>query len=102
MAFSNFHGHKLSVNKKRLLFSLNDRKQLHCYYFCRCTNIIGSPSLYVDLIANAKKLDITLTTLRVGSVGGSLCTKEIVQGMLDTLNIKRVCVSEGDLLFRVF
>ncbi|XP_021929478.1 acyl-CoA synthetase family member 2, mitochondrial-like isoform X1 [Zootermopsis nevadensis] len=61
----------------------------------RCTNIIGSPSLYVDLIGNAKKLDIILTTLRVGSVGGSLCTKEIVQGMLDTLNIKRVCALYG-------
>lgn len=74
------------------------RWQLNCYYLFRCTNIIATPSLYVDLIASAKKLDITLPALKVGSVGGALCTQEIVQGMMDTLNIRRVCVSQGDLL----
>jgi hypothetical protein len=70
--------------------------QLDSSYNCRCTNIIGTPSVYVDLIINAKKLSVTLTTLKVGSVGGAPCTQQMIQDMMDTLNIRRICVSQRD------
>jgi hypothetical protein len=50
--------------------------------------------VYIDLILNAKKLGVTLTTLKVGAVGGAPSTQQMVHDMMDTLNIKRVCVSK--------
>jgi acyl-CoA synthetase (AMP-forming)/AMP-acid ligase II len=66
-------------------------------YNCRCTNITATPSLYIDLIANAKRLSVNLTTLKVAAVGGAPCKQETIHDMMDILNIRRVSVSQGDL-----
>jgi hypothetical protein len=51
--------------------------------------------VYIDLIVNAKKLGVNLTTLKVGAVGGAPCKQETIHDMMDVLNIRRVCVSQG-------
>jgi acyl-CoA synthetase (AMP-forming)/AMP-acid ligase II len=66
---------------------------LHCSYNCRGTHITGTPTLYIDLINNATMLGVTLTTLKVGAVGGNTCTQQVVKNMMDKLNIRRVSVS---------
>lgn len=71
------------------------RKTLVAIQQERCTNIIATPSVYIDLIINAKKLGVTLTTLKVGAVGGAPSTQWMIHDMMDTLNIRRVCPMYG-------
>jgi len=53
--------------------------------------------VYIDLIASATKLSVTLTTLKMAAVAGNICTQQTVKDMREKLNIRRVIVSEKSI-----
>ncbi|XP_069678185.1 medium-chain acyl-CoA ligase ACSF2, mitochondrial-like [Periplaneta americana] len=75
--------------------TFESRKVLAAIQQEKCTNIMGTPSLYVDLVATAKELGITLNTLKVASIGGAVCTEQLAQSMIDILGVERVCSLYG-------
>jgi len=50
--------------------------------------------VYIDLIASATKLGVTLTTLKMAAIGGNVCSQQTVKDMREKLNIKRIIVSQ--------
>jgi hypothetical protein len=78
----------------QLLLTFTERRLLHCSYNCRGTHITGSPAVYIDLIASAAELGVTLTTLKVAATGGNVCSQQTAKDMMEKLNIRRVNVSQ--------
>jgi hypothetical protein len=62
-------------------------------FHSRCTHTFATPSLYVDLTASSKALKLNVTTFEVAGYGGAPCSQQLAMQMKDTLNIKRLCVS---------
>jgi hypothetical protein len=50
--------------------------------------------VYIDLIASATKLGVTITTLKVAAIGGNVCSQQTAEDMREKLNIGRVIVSQ--------
>jgi hypothetical protein len=50
--------------------------------------------VYIDLIATATKLGVTLTTLKMAAIGGNVCSQQIAKDMREKLNIRRIIVSQ--------
>ena len=50
--------------------------------------------MYIDLIASATKLGVTLTTLKMAAIGGNVCNQQTAKDMREKLNIRRIIVSQ--------
>ncbi|CAH1379105.1 unnamed protein product [Tenebrio molitor] len=55
----------------------------------RCTIVVGTPTMYVDLVhlQEERKLKISL---EMASIGGALCTSDLMKKMLRVLNLKTI------------
>ncbi|XP_033609984.1 medium-chain acyl-CoA ligase ACSF2, mitochondrial isoform X2 [Cryptotermes secundus] len=62
----------------------------------RCTVVYGTPTMYVDLLAIAKKTkNLNTDTLDLGMGAGALFSKELIQDILQTFKLRRFCVGYG-------
>lgn len=50
--------------------------------------------MYIDLIASATKLGVPLTTLKMATIGGNVCSQQTVKDVMEKLNVRRVIVSQ--------
>jgi hypothetical protein len=50
--------------------------------------------VYIELIVSATKLGVTLTTLKMGAIGGNVCSQQIAKDLREKLNIRRIIVSQ--------
>jgi acyl-CoA synthetase (AMP-forming)/AMP-acid ligase II len=60
----------------------------------RCTHILGTPSLYLDMICTSQELGLKVTTLQAAAYGGAPCSQELATQIKQTLNARRLVVSK--------
>lgn len=56
----------------------------------RCTHMLASPSLCVDMIVRAKENGFQVTTLKYVSFGGAPCSEQMILNLNETLNIENI------------
>lgn len=54
----------------------------------KCDGIYGTPSMYVDMVAEQKKLNLDLPDVHFSIVGAAICTPKLVKDAKKYLNIK--------------
>jgi hypothetical protein len=54
---------------------------------------MGTPSLFVDMIATARRHGMEFTTLKCVGYGGAPCSVQLALEMKEVLNIERLIVS---------
>ena len=89
-------------HSEQLLWNFTEGRYLHCSYNCRGTVISGSPAVYIDLITNATKLGVNLTTLKVAGIGGNICSQQTAKDMREKLKIRRIIVSQRQFICKVW
>jgi len=55
--------------------------------------MMASPSLYLDMIVMSQELGLQVTTLQAACYGGAPCSQELALQMKQTLNVRRLVVS---------
>ena len=63
------------------------------FVYSRCTHIVATPSLYVDMITKAKENALNVTTLEYASYGGAPCSPKLAMDLQETLHVKHIIVS---------
>ncbi|GFG40504.1 hypothetical protein Cfor_06516 [Coptotermes formosanus] len=62
----------------------------------RCTIMYGTPTMFVDVLAVAKKTNnFNTETLEMGLGAGALFSKELIEDLLQTFKLRRFCVAYG-------
>ncbi|PNF23398.1 hypothetical protein B7P43_G12237, partial [Cryptotermes secundus] len=56
----------------------------------RCTDLFGTPSMYVDLINTSQDLNLKVTTLQVAGCGGAPCSQQLALQIKQTLNVRHL------------
>lgn len=59
----------------------------------KCTALLGTPTMYVDLLRVMNQTGIKMDTVEVAAYGGALCAPATASEMNKTLGIKRLAVS---------
>ncbi|KAL7043690.1 hypothetical protein ACKWTF_001627 [Chironomus riparius] len=54
-----------------------------------CNVIYGTPTMFVDLVAKQKELNINLPQIELANTGGSICTPQLVKDVVNVLNVKK-------------
>ncbi|KAJ9590934.1 hypothetical protein L9F63_016032, partial [Diploptera punctata] len=56
----------------------------------RCSYMLATPSLYVEMIEKSKEQNIIIKTLECAVYGGAPCSQQLAMDMIETLNIKHL------------
>nr|CAD7398218.1 unnamed protein product [Timema cristinae] len=62
----------------------------------RCSAVIGTPAMYVDLIAKVRELEITINNIEIVFVGGSMIPEVLARQVIKVLATKRFCLKVVD------
>jgi phenylacetate-coenzyme A ligase PaaK-like adenylate-forming protein len=65
----------------------------------RCTHILATPSLYLDMICTSQELGVQVTTLRAAAFGGAPCSQELALQIKQALNVRTLIVSNTCSIF---
>jgi acyl-CoA synthetase (AMP-forming)/AMP-acid ligase II len=80
--------------KALVVIALHGLPVFFLFLQCRCTIVYGTPTMFVDLLAIARKTkNLNTDTLDLGVGAGALFSKELIQELLQTLKLRRFCVS---------
>lgn len=73
-------------------------------YLLRATVIIGTPTMFIDLIQKQKELNLNMDSLRFAIIGGAISTPQLIQDITATLKPKciRVCVIVYSYIVQIF
>lgn len=71
------------------------KKTLEAIIQERCTHLMATPSLYVDLISTSQDLNLKVTTLQVAGYGGAPCSPQLALQIKEILNVRRLCPTFG-------
>jgi fatty-acyl-CoA synthase len=62
----------------------------------RCTIMYGTPTMFVDVLTVAKKINnLNMETLEIGVGAGAPISKELIEELQHTFKLKRFCVAYG-------
>ncbi|KAG1649411.1 Acyl-CoA synthetase family member 2, mitochondrial [Nymphon striatum] len=61
----------------------------------KCTAVYGTPTMYIDMLAQTNFLNYSFDTLRGGVMGASHCSEEVLQQLRKQMNMKDICVAYG-------
>ena len=56
----------------------------------KCTMVYGTPTMYVDLIAKQKELNIDIDSAKIAVTGGASCSPQLFTNMLETLGVEKI------------
>lgn len=75
--------------------SFSSGKSLEAISQESCTNIYGTPTMFIDLYTNKNLAKYDLSSVHGGIMAGSVCPKEVVDNCIKKLNAKNICVIYG-------
>ncbi|KAL0267708.1 UNVERIFIED_CONTAM: hypothetical protein PYX00_009900 [Menopon gallinae] len=55
----------------------------------KCTILLGTPTMYIDIFRKMSEKNITLNTVEMSIAGGALCSPELYKDMTGKLGVKR-------------
>ncbi|KAG1679033.1 Acyl-CoA synthetase family member 2, mitochondrial [Nymphon striatum] len=64
----------------------------------KCTAVYGTPTMYIDMLAQTNFLNYSFDTIRGGIqcvMGASHCSEEVLQQLRKQMNMKDICVAYG-------
>ncbi|XP_037048060.1 medium-chain acyl-CoA ligase ACSF2, mitochondrial-like isoform X2 [Bradysia coprophila] len=70
--------------------TFNAEKSLRAIVDEQCTVIHGTPTMYVDLIAKQKELNLPISTTEIAVTGGSPCPPQLFRNIKSTFNLSCV------------
>jgi hypothetical protein len=59
----------------------------------RCTHMLATPSLYLDMICTSQQLGLQVTSLKAAAYGAAPCSQELALQIKQTLNARTLFVS---------
>lgn len=73
----------------------NPEKSLQAISKEKCTNIYGTPTMFIDLYTNRNLKEYDVSSVHGGIMAGSVCPLEVVDNCIKKLNTKNICVIYG-------
>ncbi|ODN00440.1 Acyl-CoA synthetase family member 2, mitochondrial, partial [Orchesella cincta] len=61
----------------------------------RCSIVVGTPTMFTDILKVTEKENYDLSSLRVASTGGAICSKQLVEDLKTKLPFKLVASNYG-------
>nr|CAD7463642.1 unnamed protein product [Timema tahoe] len=58
----------------------------------RCSALIGTPAMFVDLVSKARELGITINNIEIVYIGGSVVPEVLARQIIKVLAVKRFCL----------
>ncbi|XP_037044672.1 medium-chain acyl-CoA ligase ACSF2, mitochondrial-like isoform X2 [Bradysia coprophila] len=68
----------------------NPEQSLRAIVDEKCTLINGTPTMYVDLIAKQKELNLPITTAEIAITGGATCSPQLFRNIKSTFGLRSV------------
>nr|CAD7569793.1 unnamed protein product [Timema californicum] len=62
----------------------------------RCSAVVGTPTMYVDLVAKVRELGIAINNLEIVFIGGSMIPEVLARQIIKVLATKRICLKVVD------
>ncbi|RMZ93200.1 acyl- synthetase family member mitochondrial-like [Brachionus plicatilis] len=75
--------------------TFNPEKSLEAISIEKCTNIYGTPTMFIDLYTNRNLAKYDLSSVHGGIMAGSVCPLDVVDNCIKKLNTKNICVIYG-------
>ncbi|CAF0705136.1 unnamed protein product [Brachionus calyciflorus] len=75
--------------------TFNVEKSLESISKEKCTNIYGTPTMFIDLYSSSNLEKYDCSSVHGGIMAGSVCPIEVVDNCIKKLNTKNICVIYG-------
>lgn len=62
------------------------------FFFCRATLVVGTPSMFLDLIEKQNELKFSINSLQMVQIGGSLVSSQLVKKVQEILKVTNINV----------
>ncbi|KAG4077543.1 hypothetical protein HA402_002970 [Bradysia odoriphaga] len=73
----------------------NPEQSLRAIVDEKCTLLNGTPTMYVDLIAKQKELNLPITTAEIAVTGGATCSPQLLRNIKSTFGLRSVKTAFG-------